>query len=122
MTSMELFDILGTARDSYVQEVQRIRTGACTAKTKKPSRRRLLLIAAIVALTLLLVGCAVVYVLRLQDMKVGEYSIYIPTIYDEDGNVVPVEAPARPTTFWCRRLAKPAAWIFGNLCCWAIPA
>ena len=96
MTSMELFDILGTARDSYVQEVQRIRTGACTAKTKKPSRRRLLLIAAIVALTLLLVGCAVVYVLRMQNLHVGEYTTYMPTIYDEDGNVIPVET-RKPT-------------------------
>lgn len=41
--------------------------------------RRPLLLAAVIALTLLLVGCAVIYVLRLQDMKIGEYNATIPS-------------------------------------------
>ena len=40
-------------------------------------------LAAVIALALLLVGCAVVYVLRMQSLKVGEFSFYIPTEYDE---------------------------------------
>ena len=91
MTSMELFDILGTARDSYVADVQKIRTGEVPAGEHRTSKKRILLIAAIVALMLLLVGCAVVYVLRMQNLHVGEYSIYVPEVYDEDGNIVPVE-------------------------------
>lgn len=71
MTSMELFDILGTARDSYVQQAQYIRSGKYPAKNRKLTERQLLLMAAVVALTFLLVGCAVVYVLSLQDMTFG---------------------------------------------------
>lgn len=91
MTSMELFDILGNARDSYVVEVQKIRSGEVPARPRRLPMKRMLLIAAIVALMLLLVGCAVVYVLRMQNLHVGEYSIYVPEVYDEDGNIVPVE-------------------------------
>lgn len=72
MTSMELFDILGNARDSYVVEVQKIRSGEAPVRTKKMPMKRMLLIAAIIALTLLLVGCAVAYVLNLRDMAFGE--------------------------------------------------
>jgi len=72
MTSMELFDILGSTRDIYIVRVQKIRAGEVPAKAAGTPRRRLLLIAAIVALTALLVGCAVVYALRLQDMAFGE--------------------------------------------------
>ena len=65
-------------------------------KEKPKSIRRPLLIAAIIALMLLLVGCAVVYVLRMQNLHVGEYSIYVPDVYDEKGNLVPVET-RKPT-------------------------
>ena len=41
-------------------------------KTARPTIRRPLLIAALIAMLLLLVGCAVAYVLSIQDMKVGE--------------------------------------------------
>jgi len=55
MTELELLELLGSVKDSYVAEarnpVQRVRT-----------LRRPLLIAAIIALTLLLVGCTVAYV------------------------------------------------------------
>lgn len=96
MTALELFDSLGNVRDSYVADVQRIRNGEISARPKRMPIRRMLLIAAVIALTLLLVGCAVAYVLRMQNLHVGEYSTYIPTIYDEDGNVIPVET-RKPT-------------------------
>ena len=96
MTSMELFDLLGNTRDSYVREVQQIRSGECPAKPKRMPPKRMLLIAAVVALTLLLVGCAVVYVLRMQNLTVGEYDPYIPVAYDEYGEIIPVETQRNP--------------------------
>ena len=58
---------------------------------RKTGQKRIWLIAAIIALVALLVGCTVVYFLSLQDMKVGEYSFYVPPAYDDDGNLIPVE-------------------------------
>lgn len=55
MTSMELLELLGSIRDNYVADAQ-------TPVQKRLSLRRPLLIAAIVALMLLLVGCTVAYV------------------------------------------------------------
>ena len=55
MTSMELLELLGNVRDNYVADAQN------PVKTRR-SLRRPLLIAAIVALMLLLVGCTVAYV------------------------------------------------------------
>lgn len=88
MTSMELFDILGSVRDSYVAEAQRIRSGEAPTRPKKMPMKRMLLIAAIIALTLLLVGCAVVYVLSLRDMKIGEYSVTEPEHYGPNWVVI----------------------------------
>lgn len=50
--------------------------------------RKAMLIAAILALSLLLVGCGVVYFLNLQDMKIGESVYTIPNHRDEDGNKI----------------------------------
>ena len=63
-------------------------------KTAGPRRmlRRPLLIAAVIMLALLLVGCAVAYVLRLQDMSIGKgtYTQY----FDDEGRAIePVEKP-----------------------------
>lgn len=63
----------------------------------KHSPKRIWLIAAVVALLLLLMGCTVAYVLSLQDMEVGEYSFYVPPAYDEDGNPIPAPTP-KPIT------------------------
>lgn len=55
MTNLELLELLGNVKDSYVADAQ-------TPVQKPLSFRRPLLIAAIVALMLLLVGCTVAYV------------------------------------------------------------
>ena len=55
MTSMELLELLNNVNDNYVAEAR-------TPVQKVRSFRRPLLIAALVALTLLLVGCTVAYV------------------------------------------------------------
>ena len=91
MKPIDLLKSLGNIKDSYVISAEEFRQGKQQVKVKRLSTKRALLIAAVIALTLLLVGCAVVYVLRMQNLHVGEYSTYMPTIYDEDGNVIPVE-------------------------------
>ena len=60
-------------------------------KQNRRTVRRPLLVAAIVALMLLLVGCAVVYALRLQDMSIGKETY--TQIFDDDGKFLdePVE-------------------------------
>ena len=92
MKAMDLLVGLGSVKDSYVIGAEEFRQGKQKAQIKRLSTRKMWLIAAVIALMLLLVGCAVVYVLRMQDMKVGEYSFYVPTEYDENGNVIPVES------------------------------
>ena len=91
MKSMDLLKALGNVKDTYVISAEEFRQGKSQVKSKTIPAKRMWLIAAIVALLLLLVGCTVVYFLRMQDMKVGEYSFYVPTEYDEDGNVIPHE-------------------------------
>ena len=90
MNSNDLFDIIGQTPDRYVLDA--VNTQKSNSKALPP--KRIWLIAAIVALILCLVGCAIVYALRLQDMKVGEYNFHVPPAYDEDGNLIPVETHA----------------------------
>lgn len=92
MKAMDLLVALGSVKDSYVIGAEEFRQGKQKAQIKRRSTRKAWLIAAVIAMMLLLVGCAVVYVLRMQDMKVGEYNFYVPTEYDENGNVIPVES------------------------------
>ena len=65
MNSMDLLDAIGDAKGAYVLAARE------PVKRRRPVKR-VWLIAAVIALMLLLVGCAVVYVLSLQDMKMGE--------------------------------------------------
>ncbi len=91
MKAMDLLVGFGSVKDSYVISAEEFRQGKQKAQIKRLSTRKMWLIAAVIALMLLLVGCAVIHFLRMQDMKVGEYSFYVPTEYDENGNVIPVE-------------------------------
>lgn len=50
---------------------------------KRLSVRKSILIAAVIALTLLLVGCAVVYVLSMQEIKLGDQTVTYD-VYDYD--------------------------------------
>ena len=92
MNPMDIMTGLNGVRDCFIIEAEEFRQGK--RKVRRLPKRRLWLIAAVVALALLLVGCAVVYVLRLQDLKVGEYRYTAPTVYDEKGEAVPV--PTHP--------------------------
>ena len=90
MKEKHILYALSYVKDQYIEEMYEVDQPA----VKKRSPGRILLIAAIIALILCLVGCAVAYMLSLQDMKVGEFNFYIPPAYDEDGNLIPVETHA----------------------------
>lgn len=92
MNSNDLFDIIGETPERYVLDAANV--NAKVIPMRKRSPKRMCLIAAIIVLILCLVGCAIVYVLSLQDMKVGEYNFYVPPAYDEEGNLIPVETRA----------------------------
>lgn len=75
--------------------------------------KRFVLLAAIVALIALLVGCAVAYVLNLQSMKVGEYSYHIPDAYDDEGNLIPADTrpPATQLSLQGVNMDALAEWV-----------
>ena len=68
MKAIDLLETMGSIRDRYILEAQE-------PEKRRLSPTRTLLIAAIISLLLLLVGCAVVYVLQLQDMKLSETTV-----------------------------------------------
>ncbi len=61
MKAMDLLVGLGSVKDSYVIGAEEFRQGKQKAQIKRLSTRKAWLIAAVIALTLLLVGCAVAY-------------------------------------------------------------
>ena len=74
MNGKDLLIALGDISPKYYEEAE---NGAISRETSHKVFRRPLLIAAMIALTALLVGCAVVYVLRLQDIVIGQ-DVYTP--------------------------------------------
>ena len=71
----------------YIDEdiIEEAEFGVFSAKTVHRTIRRPLLVAAIIALTLLLVGCAVVYVLSMQEINIGQQQTYQDVFeYDPD--------------------------------------
>ena len=89
MKAMDLQVGFGSVKDSYVIAAEEFRQGKQKAQIKQLSMRKAWLIAAVIALMLLLVGCAVVYVLRLQDMRVCEKTITQEAWYGPVGEYVP---------------------------------
>ena len=73
MNANELLDAIGNARSHYVMQAQEHRSGQRKTPRRIPGRR-LLLIAAIIAMMLLLVGC-VAYVLGLQNLFIGTFDV-----------------------------------------------
>ena len=72
MTNLELFMALGNISSENLSGAEELQNKPCVRTNHKMQMKRAVLIAAVIALTLLLVGCAVVYVLRMQDVKIGE--------------------------------------------------
>ena len=69
MKSMDLLETIGSIRDKYILEAHNQKA----VQKKRIPAKRVLLIAAIISLMLLLVGC-VAYILGLKDMYLGEYT------------------------------------------------
>lgn len=70
MNPMDIMKGLNGIKDSFVMDAQDFRQGKRKVRSVPP--KKIWLIAAIIALTLLLVGCTVAYVLRLQDLAFGQ--------------------------------------------------
>lgn len=70
MRAMDLMTGLNGIRDGFIAEAGAFRQG--NRKPHRLSGKKLWLIAAIIALMVLLVGCAVVYMLHLRDMAFGQ--------------------------------------------------
>ena len=112
MNANEILDMIGDAKGTYLWETQKYRDGTAGAKPLPLPRRRLWLVAAVIGLMLLLVGCTVAYVLRLQDLKVAEYRPTTPTVYDENGDVIslPTLAPRTQITLQGANQEALAEW------------
>lgn len=87
MNAQDILDLIGEAKGSFVWDAQQLREGDLTPG-KRLSGKRIWLVAAVIALTALLVGCAVVYVLRLGDMKIGENTVTEPEHYGPGWEVI----------------------------------
>lgn len=85
MTGKDLFVALGSIPLKYYEEAE---SDTIADTHSRKSIRRPLLVAAVIALTLLLAGCAVVYVLSLQNMRLGEYNATIPSCEAEPSGQV----------------------------------
>jgi len=90
MNAHDILDMIGDAKGTYVWDAQQVRSGNIHSSDKKLFGKKLWLIAAIIALILLLVGCAIMYVMGLQDMKIGENTVTEPEHYG--ANWVVIEA------------------------------
>ena len=87
MTGKDLLIGLGDISHKYYEEAENDTIGSAP---KYKTLRRPLMIAAILALTALLVGCAVVYALRLQDMSIGQET-YTQNFADDGRAIEPTE-------------------------------
>ncbi len=87
MTAMDLMMGLNGVQDRFIADAEEFRQGI--RKNRRLPKRKLWLIAAVVALALLLVGCAVLYALRLQDMEVGQIHDVQEEWYGPAGEYVP---------------------------------
>lgn len=101
MTNQELLDILGSVKGEYILQAQSLRAGEKKQTVYKLPRKRMLLIAAVISILLLLVGCAVVYVTLIY----GTPAEMIAGLYGEHSgfqSASPTEMndPGKPGSSW----------------------
>lgn len=77
MTSLELAICLGEIRGEFISEARQ------TVQAKQRNHRKIWLIAAAIALAALLVGCAVAYALRMENLRIGQVKIPQPVAVSE---------------------------------------
>ena len=90
MNGKDIFLGLKYVGDDLIEKAEYGQFPEKTEKTEQKEKtrrslRRPLLVAALVALMLLLVGCAVVYVLRMQEIKLGEQTV-TQDVFEYDPN------------------------------------
>ena len=73
MTSMELLELIGDVEDGYVLEIY----DEFSSHKQHIPIKRAFLIAALITLLLLLVGCVAV-LMKLQDVKIGRFTDTYP--------------------------------------------
>lgn len=81
MTGKDLFIALGDISPQYYEEAE---NDTLAASPGHKTLRRPLLIAAVIALTLLLVGCAVIYVLNLEQLVVVDHTDKMVSTFQDD--------------------------------------
>ena len=86
MTSFQLLKGL-TGIDSELLVSVEQQTGRQKEKKSRRGIHRPFLLAALIALLLMLVGCGIVYVLHLQDLRIGEQTVP-QTQYDDSSNLI----------------------------------
>ncbi len=72
MNRDDVFDLFDGVRSNYIMEAIESRDAVPNVKIR---RRNFFLIAAVIAMTVLLVGCGIVYVLKMQDLKLGDQQV-----------------------------------------------
>lgn len=91
MTTMELLDGLAFVKEEYILEAHSSDISQDKiVSISRMSRKRRIMLVALVAVMLMLMGCAVVY-MKLQELKIGEYTQQNPYIQngtDVTGDVI----------------------------------
>lgn len=85
MKAIELMLLIGEAKPEYILEAEE-------PMAVRSSRKKLFLLAAVIAAALILAGCALVYVLKMQNLQVDEQVSTVPVI-DEDTGLSAGTAP-----------------------------
>lgn len=71
MKADDILDMIGDAKGTYIWDAQKLRSGQIIPGKSRLSAKHIWLIAAVIVLSLMLVSCAIVYALSLQDMAFG---------------------------------------------------
>lgn len=72
MSAMKILMALGNVKDTYILSAEDFRQGKPQVKNGRLPTRRLWLLAAAIALSLILLGCAIAYALGVQDLAFGQ--------------------------------------------------
>ena len=88
MKPIDLLKSLGTVKDAYVIRAEEFRQGNCKANVRTLSAKRVWMIAAVIILSLFLVGCTIAYVLSLQEMTIGQTTHIEPEHYGPNWVVI----------------------------------
>lgn len=85
MDSFDFLKLFGSIRDEYILSAQ------ATPEKKHFPAKRVLLIAAVISLLLILVGCAVVALLGLKDAQLGRYEYDMGFGYTQSGDTISLQ-------------------------------